>query len=337
MKNILAASLLADSLLFPVSALADHPGIRFGTGVAGPIITVPGAPPPKGSLGFDLRIELIDFDAFTDAELAAFAADHQQVHSTDWLLSPSLGLSYAFTDDLSLGLRLPYVYRNGLKEAHHSHLSEDTSNTAEFLGDADGIGDLTLFGQYRFLPPERGGMHASLLFGLKAPTGETRENTLAGGHFDTEHQPGSGSWDPMLGLALTRHLDGLAMDANVLYILTTEGTRETEVGDALFYNVALSWRVGSGHSHAEVSHQHSHLSWDLVLEANGEHRQKTEVAGEREEHTGGNLLYLSPGLRLSVEGGMSLALSVGIPVWKDLNGSQSEPNFRTVLSLGVAF
>jgi hypothetical protein len=351
--KVLVLPLLAGLLLAAGSALADHPGVGFGTGVAGPIITVPGATPPKGSLGIDLRTELVDFDAFSDAELAAFAGRHEHVHSTDWLLSPSLGISYAVTDDLALGLRLPYVYRNGIRAGEHSHLPGGVvSNTAESLGDSEGIGDLTLFGQYRFLRPQHWGGHASLLFGLKAPTGDTREKTRSGERFETEHQPGSGSWDPMLGVAVTRPLNGLSIDANVLHVFTTEGSQETELGDAFFYNLAVSWRLpcgcsqrehhhGEGHHHGEHHHDHGvhhhHLAWDLVLEANGEHRQKDEVGGEKEEHSGGNLLYLTPGLRLSSAGGMNVALSLGFPVWKDLNGSQSEPNFRTLLIVGAAF
>jgi hypothetical protein len=34
---------------------------------------------------------------------------------------------------------------------------------------------------------------------------------------------------------------------------------------------------------------------------------------------------------------MSAALSLGIPVWEDLNGKQSEPEYRLMFSVGAAF
>lgn len=317
------------------AAHADHPTLGFGPDLAGPIVTVSAVPLEKGRLAFDLRSELVNQKAFSDTDLIRFAEADRDVHSVDWVLSPSLGLAWGAGENLTLGLRLPYLYRNAIREAHHEPGGEPPH--VEDHGDAKGFGDLTLFGQYRFLERPAAKLHLALLFGVKTPTGRTDIRTPEGSRFEAEHQPGSGSWDPMLGLALTRHFNSLAFDASTLYLLATKGTQKTDLGDLLTYNAALSWRVpGLGHSHNSGGH-HSHLSWDLILEANGEYRQKEEVAGDKNSESGGHILFLSPGTRLSAEDGMSAALSLGIPVWEDLNGKQSEPEYRLLFSVGAAF
>lgn len=310
-------------------ARADHPTLGFGPGLAGPIVTIAADPLPRHRWAFDLRQELIRFDEFSDAQLLSFAEQRQEAHSVSWLLTPSLGLAYGLTEDLTLGLRLPFVYRSGIREARH----ED----AEALGDPNGLGDLTLFGQYRLLHSPERGLHAALLFGLQTPTGTDERRTGEGERFEAAHQPGSGSWDPLFGLALNRRGQPVSFDANLLYHLATEGSQDTDLGDSLLYNAALSWRLPeTGHSHEKDGH-HSHLAWDLILEANGEYRRKEETAGVEKPASGGHLLYLSPGTRLTAEGGMTASLSVGIPVWEDLNGKQSEPAYRLLFSVGTGF
>jgi hypothetical protein len=332
--KIAGFSLLLFYLFAPV-ARADHPTLGFGTGLAGPIVTVSAVPLEKGRLAVDLRTELINQKAFTDADLVRFAEADRDVHSVDWVLSPSLGLAYGAGENLTLGLRLPYLYRNAIREAHHEPGGEPPH--VEELGDAKGFGDLTLFGQYRFLARPAESLHLALLYGVKVPTGRTDIRTPEGERYEAEHQPGSGSWDPLFGLAMTRHINRLTFDVSTLYQLATKGTQKTDLGDNLTYNAALSWRVPEiGHSHPGGG-QHSHLNWDLILEANGEYRRKEEVAGVKNPESGGNILFLSPGTRLSADDGMSASLSIGIPVLEDLNGKQSEPEYRLQFSVGALF
>ena len=70
----------------------------------------------------------------------------------------------------------------------------------ENFGPADGIGDLTLFGQYRFFNQNHTELAA--LFGLTTPTGRTNAHTAQGEPFDAEFQPGTGAWEPLLGIGV---------------------------------------------------------------------------------------------------------------------------------------
>ena len=75
----------------------------------------------------------------------------------------------------------------------------------------------------------------------------------------------------------------------------------------------------------------------MVVELNGDSRQRVDINGESEEHTGGHTLYISPGFRVGLSHSVSLFTSVGIPVVNDLNGLQSEPDYRVIGGMSVTF
>jgi hypothetical protein len=104
----------------------------------------------------------------------------------------------------------------------------------------------------------------------------------------------------LFGFAVTKRFGSWSLDSNVLYILSSTGTQDTNLGDRFLYNAAISYRLtGSAsekntHSHSmklgadfpepmyhggpKASAAHSHEepaaspapALDLVLELNGE-------------------------------------------------------------------
>ena len=75
---------------------------------------------------------------------------------------------------------------------------------------------------------------------------------------------------------------------------------------------------------------------DLVLELNGEWHARQEIDGVRDPNSGGNVVYLSPGVRFSMDGWSGFA-SVGIPVVNQMYGVQAEPNWRLLTGIAVNF
>ncbi len=92
-------------------------------------------------------------------------------------------------------------------------------------------------GNYRFFSANN--VDASILFGVKAPTGNTHEKDNDGIRFESEFQPGTGSWDYIIGTAISLTSGPVGYHANILYNKTTEGSQHTEIGDALSYNAAF--------------------------------------------------------------------------------------------------
>ncbi len=116
-------------------------------------------------------------------------------------------------------------------------------------GDSSGFGDITLFGEYRLAKETASTPAWALLAGLKLPTGETGNHDDQGELFETEHQPGSGSIDPLLGVAVTKNFGRASLSGNVLYTKCTEGTQATTMGDIFAYNLAWGYRLGGPEPH----------------------------------------------------------------------------------------
>ena len=132
-----------------------------------------------------------------------------------------------------VSVRMPYVDRTDIREGTHTHFHGGVVvNSVTNRGGTEGVGDLTALGYWRFLNNQATDTQAALLFGVKAPTGRTKVYDRQGALFETEFQPGSGSWDPLAGLALTQRLGAAwSFSANVLYAFAGQGAQHTDLGD----------------------------------------------------------------------------------------------------------
>ena len=228
------------------------------------------------------------------------------------------------------------------------------------MGDAAGVGDLSVLAQYRFFNNRASQMEAALLFGAKLPTGDTSVSAANGERFEAEFQPGSGSVDYFLGVAFTKRFGAWSFDTNVLYQFTSEGVQDTNLGDRFLYNAAVSYRMygfagASGRMNAGLPEPMYHggpkakhhttrrrrrhprgPALDLVLEVNGEWHDHQRVDGVKDPNSGGNTVYLSPGLRLSMDR-WSAFVSVGVPIVSDPNGLQPEPDWRMLSGVTFSF
>jgi hypothetical protein len=342
------------ALLLSPPAFAHHPSGAGSAGEAGPIVTVPGTTLDQGASSVAVVFEFLKFKALSGTQLSV--PGHP--HSLDTILAPSLLYAYGVTEDLTLTARLPYVHRTDIREGHvHGGVPE-----IHELGDSSGIGDLSLLGQYRFYNNRASQIEAALLLGIKIPTGPTHRTAKGGERFEIEFQSGSGSWDGLFGVALTKRMGPWSFDANVLYVLATDGAQSTNLGDRFQYNAAVSYRIAGGlwsgrpmharalpepmHHGGPKVHRHTPAheelttppgpALDLVLEMNGEWHGRQEIAGVTEADSGGNVIYLSPGLRLSYDK-WSGFVSVGIPVVHNLNGLQAEPDWRLLTGVAINF
>jgi hypothetical protein len=347
-----AAAAVVATIIFGANPVSAHHAGGVGNALgAGPIITISASTLDKDHSVAAVTLDYQSLDGLSTETLLNATAnmppgspESNNVHDLRTIQAYAISYAYGVTNDFTVALRLPYVRRTGIREAVEDEATGDLE--VENFGAADGIGDLTLFGQYRFFNQNHTELAA--LFGLKTPTGRTNDLTAQGELFDAEFQPGSGSWDPLLGLAWTHHEGKWSYDGNVLYTLATTGTQNTDLGDRFQYNFAVSYRLsslGSGerpmfhgaeqHEEGDDGHHHEHghestgPSLDLVLELNGEWHAKQMANGISDPNSGGNTIFISPGLRLSQDK-WSGFVSMCIPIVDDLNGIQSEPDWRVI-------
>ena len=358
MLRKIAFTTCAAALLAP-SAFAHHPTAVSGSGGAGPIYTISASTLEQGQSAGSVVFEQTQLRSLSEDSLLANAnLTGGHAHSIRTIEAVVASFAYGLTKDLTVSARLPWIRRSGITEAEF-----EDPGPAEFnvRGDASGVGDLTLLGQYRFYNNPATRTEAAVLLGIKLPTGVTERFNAQGERFDAEFQPGSGSWDGLFGLAFTHRFGSWSFDTNVLYFLTGTGVLDTNLGDRVLYNAALSYRLTGDalgslgrmnlggwtepmYHGGPKAHSHAHEeppaptgpALDLVLEINGEWHAREVAAGITDPNSGGNTVYLSPGLRLS-KGNMSSFVSVGVPIVKDLNGLQSEPSFRLLTGVAVSF
>lgn len=308
-------------LLMTDDVFAHHPSGGSGAGLAGPVRTISASTLQQGKWSLGIQTEFIKLDTFSEKELLDFSADGHDVHTFDSIFHASLGASYGITDDLSMSMKIPYAVIDDIKEAH-----SDEPGEVHRHGDVRGIGDLAILCQYRFAKIADAQFESAVLFGLKVPTGNTHKKDIYRERLETEHQPGSGSWDPMAGLSVTKRFGRLSLDANLLYTIATKGAQETDLGDLFNYNLAFSYRALS-----------DKIALDLIFEINGELKQKQSIDGSEDKNSGGNEVFLSPGLRISFNKNVMAYLSAGIPVIKNLNGLQTDTRFRSLFGIGIGF
>ncbi|MGH8557900.1 MAG: transporter [Methylococcales bacterium] len=319
--------LLSDSS----AVLADHGSLGFGIGTASPIVTQPGITLPANLRAVGVITQFTNFNSASDSQLLDLRnGGNDDVHSNNTLLQLSLLAAYGVTDDLTLGVRIPYVRRSGIR-------TPDEEEDFVFRnGNPGGFGDVSIFGQYRFYHSADNLNHASLTIGLKTPTGETNVKNDQGGTFETEHQPGAGAWSPSAGFSFTRVMGSFSFDTNVLYTVSTQGAQGTDLGNVFDYNFALSYAFGAPARNAFFAASNN-APWTAVLELNGEWQGSQRVTGLKDPNSGGNTVFISPGIRYSGRKYWNTALAIGVPVVKDYNGYQTPPDLRITWRFVTAF
>ena len=333
-KKIPLAMFLASAFaVYSNTARAEHGALGFGIGTASPIITQTGVTLPVGMWVGGVTTQFTRFDSPSDAQLHDMSkASGGHVHSVNSRFTPAAFAAYGVTDNLTLGIRLPYVQRFGVRDADHHGGHHSVSNQ----GSPGGFGGASLFGQYRFFQTADNLNHLSLIVALTTP-GVTNVQTNQGGPFATHLQPSSGAWNPAVGFSYTRAMGKVSFDSNILYTVATSGARKTDIGDSFDYNFALSYAfVGLARNNLFVGSNNS--PWTGILELNGTWIDREKVAGRAANpNSGGNIVYISPGIRYSGGKSWNTALSIGTPIVNDISVAQTPADYRITWRFVVAF
>ncbi len=221
----------------------------------------------------------------------------------------SLGGGFRLRRNLTLRLGIPWVYTK----------LEQTIEGRRTSSTASGLGDIRLVGRYRFFKHDAFLRTTQLAAqtSLKFPTGATDAEDNAGERLSPPLQLGTGSFDASVGLNFTQVISRWSFHSNVAYRLHTEGAQDFRFGDVLRYNLDLEYRWKPRRLGPEII---------TLLELNGLHAQRAERAGKTIADSGGDVVFLSPGMQYSAASGRWLAeVAVQIPVVRELNGTQLAP------------
>ena len=259
---------------------------------------------------------------FSRAEIEEETLAGHDAHGADGLLELVAGASHGVTDRLTLSVSIPYVVTRGFRGAEEN----ETPPPDVLVVEADtiqGLGDASLLGKYALLFDP---LEFSVLGGVKIPTGETSEEDDEGERLEPDHQPGSGSWDALLGVAVGRQLERLFVSGSLFARLTTEGRRDFKPGSSFLAGVRAEYQVTDLGTFPRFSG---------LLEATGEYFAKDRLDGDVNGDSGGVILSVAPGAKLRLDSHLTFGLSIPVPVYQGLHGFQHED--RVGLLFGISY
>jgi len=238
--------------------------------------------------------------------------------SVDVVVVPFVGV-YGFTAKSSVLVKVPVIYRE-LKTAGGALRSDH------------GPGDVTVLGKHRFFTHNfKGGTSRfSAIAGLELPTGDDNARDSLG-LLPKGIQLGSGSVDVIAGVTYTLQTLDHQFDMDLRYIFNNEAN-DFEFGDIFKYNLAFQKRVWP----SILPDKGVYSQWNAVLELNGVLERKSELGGNSVAGSGGNTLYLSPGVQFVTKRSV-FEFSFLYPVVQNLNGNQIETDYSLVLSYRYNF
>ena len=206
-------------------------------------------------------------------------------------------------DRLAMLGRLPY----NLKEIESSPAGgAPTTETSQGLGDAE-LSGLVGLARTNGTRPIALGMVLSVI----APTGSSDVKDALGQRLDAHLQPGTGAWSGSAGLDLVVTLGSSLVDANVVGRVNGTNAHDYRYGNVLLFNAGYTSSARRG--------------LRLVAQINGRSAERDQLEdGTAGEHTGGTVVYLSPGVRWQTGVGLDLEGMVQIPVVENLFGVQDE-------------
>ncbi|MDO8142249.1 MAG: transporter [Candidatus Brocadiales bacterium] len=328
---LIAILFLPGIFVMNTAAYAHHGGVSSAFGPGAPIETASPLALGKGRYLIYEKFEYVPFEH----------KNHAEPENIDTFTFFNTVFGYGVTDALSFYGILPFA-------------SKEQDN----LGTSDGFGDLGLLVQYGFKLGERDGIRGlyrygpedsygadyssddlkmSVIAGLTVPTGTTSNRDDEGNTFDMGMQPGFATPSFTLGFAASKMIIPHVTVTGDTSVLTFTETNDGKPGNEVRFNVAGGYEI--------FEKTNGFLSrLDIIGESNFLHLTKDmNEESEKENDSGGSILYLSPGLRATFGKHVSVGALIKIPTWKDLNheseqqGAEGLEDYREIVTCSISF
>lgn len=328
---LIIISFISGIFIMNTKGYAHHGGVSAAFGPGAPIETTSPLALGKGRFLVFEKFEYVPFEQKEGAE-----PENIDTHTFFNTL-----VGYGFTDALSVYAGLPISIKD-----------QDT------LGTSEGLGDLGFIVQYGFKLGERDGIRGlygygpedsygvpystddlkmSLLAGFTVPTGTTSNSDDEGNRFDKGMQPGFGTPSFTFGFAASKILIPHFTLTGDTSLQTFTENNQGKFGSEARFNIAGGYEI--------FEKEKGFLSRvDIIAESNLLHLTKDlDEEGEKQDASGGTILYLSPGIRLTFGKHMSVGAILKLPTWKDLNneseqqGSEGLEGYRAIVTFSISF
>lgn len=233
-------------------------------------------------------------------------------------LTQQYSLFYALSSRFTLAGFVPLSKR---------HSEQVTTDGDLVTGNQFGIGDILLLLRYKALVEHDGESTTILSFaaGTKLATGRTDGKDSQGDLLDAHMQLGTGSTDIVTGASGFLTWGRTALILNLLGGITTGGAHGHQFGNTLNYDLTARYKIYPA--------EYEEIQLFATLGLNGEWRAREKQDGIEDDDSGGNVLYLTPGIQVFFSPAISFEASFQYPVVHALHGRQLGEEYR--LSGGI--
>lgn len=200
-------------------------------------------------------------------------------------------------------------------------VQQDRTAADEFIR-TKGIGDVVALIKYNLIPMNAINQRTlSIGIGPKIPVGDVKLRN-SGILLPEDLQPGTGAWDLIFWGYL---FQGFQPKTNANLFSTFSYRISDDNYRGFRYGNEFSLTVGSSYV--------TTTPFDISLLLRYRNIGSYEINGNSESNTGGQWLYLLPGLNVKVSNALSFRVSGQIPIYRDLNGLQLTTSYTSSISL----
>lgn len=273
-------------------------------------------------LRFDMRFDYFKQDTprhGTDSVSRTAIPAGTEVQQTTINRNLSLAVDYSVNPDWAVNVLLPVYSRT------HSTFGDGSSGIAYpdpnalNTSSSQGIGDVKVTTRYSGLSADHS---IGIIFGLKLPTGETKDTFRDGSPLDRGLQLGTGTTDLLLGAyhfgTINRDWDYFSQAVLQVPLDTNDHFRP---GDGL--NITAGVR---------------YMSFDNFipqLQINARAERRESGANADVANSGAILMYLSPGATVPISKNLQVYGFLQIPIYQRVNGYQLET--ESLASVGLHY
>lgn len=227
-------------------------------------------------------------------------------------------LDYGFADGMGITLTAPVTHRS------HSHIHNHMGAKLLEHWNFTEIGDVQAIGRYQFKTWNDPYVYG-LYLGAKLPTGRRNLRNNDGDLAERSLQPGTGTADALVGFYFRQNLLDLQSSWFMQALLqqSLHERDEYKPGERLSVDVGYRYDVTERIS--------------LMLQLNGQYRDRDSGAEAEPRDSGGHSLSLSPGASYGVTETVQIYGFIQKPLYQYVNGVQLTADWSAIAGISLHF
>jgi hypothetical protein len=258
-------------------------------------------------LRLDLRFEYIKQDqprtGTRDLRVGEIPQHHDEVQTYNRNYVGTI--DYTFNERWGVTASVPFTDR------WHYHIHNHRGAQLAETWDYARLGDVRVIGRYQMRSEKVEAQRLDFYginFGLKLPTGSRRIVNENGERAERTLQPGTGTTDAIIGGYYNVVFGDSAWFAQTLFQWPVDSVEEYRPGKRLTLDVGYRYAVTD--------------KLGLLVQVNYLHRRRDQGAQAEPNDSGGNFVYVSPGVSYAFSKSFQFYAFVQKPVYQHVNGVQ---------------